>query len=409
MIKKIRSDQLRIGVYIHDVNSTKFQEHIFISKALIQTEKAIQIICAWGIKEVYIDTEKGLDVKSNKSALEIRQETDKGLHKIAMESQPIVPSRPLKEELIIARGIKDEATTVMQRATKLMLEGKGIDLGSAYQLIDKMESSVARNRDALYLLTRIRKKDQYTLMHSISVCSLVLAFCNYCGFSYETTINMAMGALFHDIGKTQIPLNILNKPGKLDPQEFDVIKKHTNYSAEALANTKDLPYEAFDIAFHHHERIDGSGYPDGLQGDVIEFGAKVASICDVFDAITSARCYKEGTDKVKGLRNIYEMSDSHFERNLAYKFISFIGVYPIGTFVRLENDLLGVVSGSTTNMIQPVVRIFYDDKKKTAIQVREIDLSKVGINIVSYESPVNWGRAKKELLKNLGNVLNPLL
>lgn len=408
MIKKIRTDQLRVGVYVHDITSKEAGENVFIKRSLIQTQKAIQIIRSWGIEEVYIDTEKGLDIKSNKSTHEVQQEIDRGLRTAALRSLPPVPTVPLKEELHIARSIKEEAVTTMQRAMKSVTEGKDVDLGEAYQLVEKMENSVTRNRDALLLLTRIRKKDEYTLMHSISVSSLVLAFCNFCGLAYESTLNMAMGALFHDIGKTQIPLSILNKPGKLDPKEMEVIRKHTEHSAEVLANTKDLPFEAFDIALHHHERFDGSGYPHGLKGEDIGFASRIASICDVFDAITSERCYKSGIDRVAGLRLLYDWSESHFDKELAYKFISFVGVYPVGTCVRLENDLVGVVTGSTDNVLQPVVRLFYNNKTKTAMQVREVDLCKAGINVANYESPANWDANKLDIYKKLKTFLNPV-
>ena len=131
MIKKIKTDQLRIGVFVHDFNCTNSQDRVFISKALIQTEKSIQIIRSWGIKEVYIDTEKGIDVESGKSAQEVRQKTDRCLHKIALQSKPIAPSIPLKEELKVVRNIKEEAVILMQRITDSMLDGKDVDVGSA--------------------------------------------------------------------------------------------------------------------------------------------------------------------------------------------------------------------------------------------------------------------------------------
>jgi putative nucleotidyltransferase with HDIG domain len=327
---------------------------------------------------------------------------------VALTSRPKAPTTPLGEELTIARSIKEDAINTMQRALRGIQDGKHVDIGDAYQLIEKMERSVTRNRDALLLLTRIRKKDEYTLMHSISVSSLVLAFCNSCGLAYDTTLNMAMGALFHDIGKTRIPLSILNKPGKLNPQEMDIIKRHTEHSAQVLSHTKDLPFEAFDISLHHHERHDGSGYPHGLKGDAIGFGSKVAALCDVFDAITSERCYKTGIDRVTGLRKIYEWSGTHFDKELAYKFISFLGVYPVGTCVRLENDMIGVVTGSTENVLQPVVRLFYNDKKKSAMKVIEVDLSREGINVANYESPTNWDADIISVYTKLQSTLNPL-
>ncbi len=257
------------------------------------------------------------------------------------------------------------------------------------------------------MLARIRKKDEYTLIHSISVTSLVLAFCNCSGVDYETTINMATGALLHDIGKLQIPSKILNKPGRLDPEEFVLMKKHSEYSAKLLEGTKGLPAEAFDIALHHHERFDGTGYPDGLTGDAISFAAKIVSICDVYDAITSVRCYKRGLDRVEGLRKLYEWSSFHFDKEQAYKFISCIGVYPIGTCVELENGLSGVVVASTEKVLQPVVRVFFNNTKKTPIRVREIDLSTDEMNIASYDLSKEWNNEKIQVFKASSKALSP--
>jgi len=408
MIKKIKIEQLRPGIFVHDFNCDWAGENVFINKALIKSEKAIEIIGSWGIKEIYIDTERGLDVKRGKTSSEVRQKTDSNLHKLALNKKATLsPSVPLKEEARMVMTIKKEAVDTMQRTMNSVQEGKHVDVESAFQLVEKMEASVTRNKDALVMLTRIRKKDEYTLMHSISVTSLVLAFCNYCGISSHTTINMATGALLHDIGKLQIPLNILNKPAKLDSKEFAIMKKHSEYSAQILADTKGLPAEAFDIALHHHERFDGTGYPNGLKGDAIDFSSKVASICDVYDAITSERCYKRGLERVEGLRKIYEWSEYHFDKELAYKFISCIGVYPIGTCVRLENQLTGIVIGSTENVLQPVVRLFFDNKTGASIQIREIDLSRADVNIISYDSPENWNSEKMQIFKQCRNLLSP--
>lgn len=408
MIKKVKTDQLRVGVFIDDLNFSNVQGKVFLGKTLVQSEKTIQIIRAWGVNEVFIDTEKGLDIKPGQSAIETRQRIDRGLLQAALVSKPQAPLVPLREELAIAKTIKAEALNTMQRVMDVIAQGKELDSDSVFELVEKMTSSITRNRDALPLLMRLRSKDEYTLMHSISVGSLVMAFCNFCGLAHETTTKMTVGALLHDVGKLQLPLHILNKPGKLNLQEMDIVKKHTIFSADVMALSKDLPFEAFDVGLHHHERYDGSGYPHGLKGDAIGFAAKTAAICDVFDAITSERCYKTGISELAGLKTLYNLSDSHFEKDLTYKFIKMIGVYPIGTCVRLDNNLIGIVTGSTDNLLQPMVRVFYDEKTSKPINIEELDLTKVGLNIVGYENPAKWDADKLKLYKSLKTALNPL-
>jgi putative nucleotidyltransferase with HDIG domain len=409
MIKKIKVEQLRPGIFVHDFNCDWAGDNIFINQALINNEKAVKIISSWGIKEVYIDTERGLDVKRAKTACEVQQKTDNDLNKLARKrNKTVPPSVPLKEEIQMGRKIKKEAVDIMRRTMASVQEGKQVDVNNTFQLVKKMEASISRNPDALVMLTRIRKKDEYTLIHSISVTSLVLTFCNFCRIPYDMTINMATGALLHDIGKLQVPVGILNKPGKLTREEFAVIKKHSEYSAEILKKTKGLPVEAFDIALHHHERYDGTGYPHGQKGDGIDFASRVTSICDVYDAITSVRCYRQSLGRVAGLRKLYEWSDYHFDKELTFKFIHSIGVYPVGTYVRMENELSGVVTDSTENMLQPVVRLFYNNKNKTPMKIQEVDLSRLNINITGYDSPQKWGNDKIQTFRKNRTTLSPL-
>lgn len=408
MIKKVKVDQLKPGIFVHDFNCTWKTDNLIINQTMIKDEKILDTIRSWGVHEVYIDTDRGLDIEDAKTEFEAKRETDSALHRLA-ETKPYASRQaPLKEELAVANNIKKEATNVIQQAMDTVREGKQLKTDSAYQLIEKMEKSVTRNKDALVLLTRIRRKDEYTLMHSISVASFVLSFCNFCKIPHTMTLNLAIGALFHDIGKTRVPLAILNKPGKLDDHEYEKMKKHAEYSAEVLQDAKGLPHEAYDMALHHHERFDGNGYPHGLKGDEITFGSQIAAIADVYDAITSDRCYRDGIDGVEGLRKLYEWSEYHFNKDLTYKFIRCIGVYPVGSCVRLENDLVGVVAGSTENVMLPVVRIFYNDRKKSSVPVHDLDLSKIGVQIASYEEAGKWNISWRKIFEELTPDISPL-
>ncbi len=406
MIKKVRVDQLRPGIFVHDFNSGWKTNNLIINETLIKEQKIIDIITSWGIKEVYIDTDRGLDVAEARTAVEATRETDRALHRLGEAKPATTRHISLKEELVAAKSIRIEAINVVQRNMTAAQEGKPVDVAEAFQLIEKMEDSVARNKDALVLLTQIRNKDEYTLMHSISVGALVLSFCHFCKLPHSLTLNLAVGALFHDIGKTRVPLAILNKPGKLNDYEYAEIKKHAEYSSDVLRDAKGLPLEAYDMGLHHHERFDGNGYPHGLKGEEISYGAQLAAIADVYDAITSDRCYQNGIDRVEGLRKLYEWSEYHFNKELTYKFIRCIGVYPIGTCVKLESGLVGVVVGSTESLVQPVVRVFHNESKKGAVPLHDLDLSKVGDRVVSYEESRKWDLGKLKIFGDLAAVMS---
>ncbi|MBI5556384.1 MAG: HD-GYP domain-containing protein [Deltaproteobacteria bacterium] len=390
MIKKVKVEKLRPGIFVHDFNTDWNSGNLLTNQTLIRDVKIIDILHSWGIKEVYIDTDKGFDVSDAKPALEARLDTDSALREMAREKPAAASNFPLKEEILLAKKIKKQAVNVIMKAMETVREGKPLETENAYQLIVQMEKSIARNRDALVLLTRIRRKDEYTLMHSISVGAYIINFCNFFKLPLKRTLSLAIGALFHDIGKTRIPLAILNKPGKLDDKEFAEMKRHSLYSAEILQNARNLPREAFDMGLHHHERYDGTGYPDGLLGEAIKSGSQLVAIADVYDAITSDRCYRNGMDRVEGLRKLYEWCEYHFNKDLTHKFIRSIGVYPIGTCVRLESGRIGVVVGSTESMAQPVVRIFFDDEKKSAVAGHDLDLSKTDDQVVGYEESDKW-------------------
>ena len=399
MIRKVPTSLLRVGVFVHDFNCSQSSQSVFINQSHIKSEKSIEILKSWEINEVYIDTSRGLAPKG------APEKQYMGFEEVTNVSPPLVP---LKEEIKIAQKIKQQAASVIQQSMVSIHKAQIIDINSAYNVVEKMHESVTRNKDALQLLTRIRNKDEYTLMHSISVSSMLLAFCNSSGIDYDSSIKMAVGALLHDIGKTRIPLAILNKPGKLDATEFDIIKTHTEHSADILSKTKELPDEAFDIALHHHERCDGSGYPYGLQKKSITTSAKIASICDVYDAITAERCYKKAIDKVTGLTKIYDMRNGHFDRKMTLKFIKFIGVYPIGTFVRLEDGMTGIVIDSTHNILQPIVRLFYNNNRKTLINLQDVDLSKRNMDVFSYDLPDDWAPPKKQDFVKISKQLRKL-
>ena len=408
MIKKIAINQLRPGIFVHDFNCDVKTHNLILEPVLIKDIKIIDILNSWGIKEIYIDTDQGLDVELPKSQLEDNRQTDRALFKLAKEQPKSTPSVPLGEELAVAKSIKIQAINVINNAMNQVRAGKPLETGGAYQLIDHMDQSIVRNRDALVLLTRIRNKDEYTMMHSISVGAYVLNFCIINKISREKTMALAIGALFHDIGKTKIPLEILNKPGKLTEDEFTEMKKHSLYSAEILKDSSNLPQEAYDMGLHHHERYDGKGYPHQIKGDEISFGSQLCAVADVYDALTSDRCYKKGIDRIEGLRKLYEWSGDHFNKEVAYQFINAIGVYPIGTCVKLESGRIGVVVGSTESAEQPVVRIFYDEKKRASVPVHDLDLFYTEDRVAQYADSDKWDLKKMNIFEDLSKDLFPV-
>jgi len=271
-------------------------------------------------------------------------------------------------------------------------------------IVEQMTESILRNSGALLSLCRVKNKDDYTFQHSVSVCALLVTFCRAVGLDAQTIHLAGVGGLLHDIGKVRIPDKILNKPGQLTDDEFKTMKNHVVESKAILAATPGISEISILVAHEHHERHDGSGYAQGLKGDGISKMGRMAAICDVYDAITSDRVYHKGMAPHEALRKIFEWSKFHFDPLLVQQFMRAIGIYPVGTLVMLESGRIGIVlEQAEGNLLQPLVKVFYDSKRGQHITPQVVDLSRPigqggGDRISGHETPEKWGINLSQLL-----------
>ncbi|MGV1097933.1 HD-GYP domain-containing protein [Thiovibrio sp. JS02] len=406
MIKKVQIEELRPGIYIERFDCGWMGHPFLFNRKKIKSYQEIDRLRSWGITHVYIDTGQGLDVHREPQPrtfplprlpepapepFNLEEVAARGSLRVDQDLQHV----PIRHEIARARKVREQATQAAKKILADVQSGKKIKTDEAYAAVSKLDTSVTHNKDALLLLLRLRNKDEYTFEHSVSVGILLLAFCRAMGFDEETTRTIGLGGLLHDVGKMAVPLNILNKPAALNDDEFRKIKEHVVCCREILATTHNVPETAARIASEHHERFDGTGYPHGLCGQEISLGGQMAAIADVFDALTSDRCYRSGIDQVEVLRKLYGWSKGHFNEALVHRFIRCIGIYPAGTLVQLESGLIGVVVESTANLLRPVVRVIYDTRHDWAVTQRDIDLSKGngkggGDRIIGYESAKRW-------------------
>jgi HD-GYP domain-containing protein (c-di-GMP phosphodiesterase class II) len=258
-------------------------------------------------------------------------------------------------------------------------QGEAIDIAPIHQLANELQSSVFRNANALSCLGRIREKDKYLLEHSVNLSVLMSLFGNYRKLSPDALHQTIVGALLHDIGKILTPDEILHKPGRLTPEEFEVMKAHARHSRNLLEATEGIGELSIITAAQHHERMDGSGYPEGLKGDDISIYGRMVAITDVYDAITSDRVYHKGMTPSQGLKKLLEWSNGHLDPVLVKEFIRCVGLYPIGSLVLLESGRLGVViETNEEDQRLPVVRIMYNTRFRMPITVDTLDLAKPG-------------------------------
>jgi putative nucleotidyltransferase with HDIG domain len=391
MIKKIRIDQLKPGMYVHDFNCG-WMRHPFLSSSIkVKDEKTIERIINYGIREVYIDSDKGLDVTDAPTEEEVSQGIQTELNKVAETKSDIEYHVPLKKELVRAREIKKEAKQTVQNIMEEVRFGRQIKTEKVEHVVGKMIDSIFSNQDALISLGRIKQTDEYTYMHSMSVCVLMISFGKHLGFDSRQLKEIGVGAMLHDIGKMKVPQEILNKKARLSDKEYELMKEHVEHGRILLEKTQGISDTSILLAAQHHEKMDGRGYPRGLKGNEISIYGQTSSIVDVYDAMTSKRCYQRRYEPTEVLKKLFEWREL-YNVDLVQHFIRCVGIYPVGQLVRLESGLLGIVlNHGEKNLLHPVVRIIYDAKKERHIRPYDIDLSQHSEDKVeNYESQDKW-------------------
>jgi len=379
MIKRIPVSALKVGMYISDLNNDWIPHNQTRKKGVIRREETIEKIRLMGVKHVYIDASKGLDCQDAEPAAEVDQRNEAGLER-AGELTPALRSQiDLADEMAKAQRVHAQAQGLVSEFMHHMKMGTAIEVAPIHQLADELQCSVLRNANALSCLGRIREKDNYLLEHSVNLSVLMSLFGSHRELSRDVLHQTIVGALLHDIGKILTPDEILHKPGRLTTEEFEVMKMHARYSRDILASTEGIGEIALLTAAQHHEKLDGTGYPEGLKGpEISEYGRMVA-ITDVYDAITADRVYHKGITPTQGLKKLLEWSGDHLDPVLVQEFIRCIGLYPIGSLVLLESGRLGVViETNEDDQRLPVVRVMYHTRFRQPITVQTLDLSRPG-------------------------------
>ncbi len=394
MLKRIEVKQLRVGMYLHEMCGSWMDHPFWRSRFLVENPGDIKSLLGSSIREVWIDTSKGLDIDSGQSIDRAEAEAEIA-HVLnnATRNFGVVDQISMAEEAARAAKVCAKAKQAVSSMFNEARMGTALDAADAMPLVEEITNSIQRNPGAIISLARLKTKDDYTYMHSVAVCALMVSLARHLGLSDQQTHQAGMAGLLHDIGKMMIPTEILNKPGKLTDAEFAAVKSHPAEGYKLLLEGRGVDDVAMEVCLHHHEKIDGSGYPDQLSGDEISLFAKMGAVCDVYDAITSNRPYKNGWDPAESLRKMAEWSKGHFDPVIFQTFVKSVGIYPIGSLVRLKSGNIGVVVDQTgTSLLTPKVKIFFSTKSNCRITPEVMDLSSKAISdrIVSREDPDQW-------------------
>lgn len=387
MLKKIPVEKLTLGMHLQAFCGAWLDHPFWRTKFVLTDPNDLLLIAESPIKEVWIDISKGGDVDT--AAGEIMTEV--------VSAADIPPEQPVVQE-------KASFTDEVKRATKIVAKGKeavvsmfqearmgkAIEAEAAAPLVEEISNSVMRNPGALISLARLKTADDYTFMHSVAVCALMIALARQLDLDEQQVREAGMAGLLHDLGKAMIPLEVLNKPGKLTDEEFALVKTHPEEGHKLLLEGSGVSEVTKDVCLHHHEKIDGSGYPKGLNGETMSLFAKMGAVCDVYDAVTSNRPYKAGWDPAESIKRMAEWT-GHFDPMVFQAFVKSLGIYPIGSLVKLASGKLGVViEQGEQSLLKPKVKIFFSTKSQAYIKPEVIDLARSPEKIAGREDAAKW-------------------
>lgn len=454
MIKAIPIARARPGMWFHRLGGDGTHP-VFVRHSFLLTAHEIDVLRRGGVEEILIDSEKGLDcpdwpppepaeapgptfaiehaqidpssglTESPDAEAESAPETPGNRTSAADASQASVddgmtaapppedqhPDPPAEQKPPRnQRAIESELQTAQklcQAAKGRMIElfsearmGRAVSPAAVAPLVEEISASVIRHPDALISVARLKRHDDYTYLHSVAVCALMIALARQLGLPEDQIREAGVGGLLHDIGKAVMPLNVLNKPGPLTDAEFRIMKSHPERGFEMLEEGGGASAAALEIALHHHEKFDGTGYPKGQSGEQIDLLSRMGAVCDVYDAISSNRPYKNAWSPAESLRRMAAWK-GHFDPRVFNAFVKSIGIYPVGALVRLQSEHLAVVTEQNEGaLLTPKVRIFYNAKRRVAVFIRDLDLAapNCGDRITGIESPEAWSFPQLEKL-----------
>lgn len=390
MLKTIPTNQVVQGMFIQELKGNWVDHPFWKSKFLLNDAGDLKKLQQSGVKHVVIDTKKGKDIAVEPADSQV----------IVVEPPPVKetpPEPPKRLSVAQEREAAKKAIDASKQAVASMFSdirmGKAISADSAMPLVEDIASSVSRNESALISLVRLKTKDDYTYMHSVAVCALMVALAKQLKLTDSEVKQAGLAGLLHDVGKAMIPDEVLNKPGALTDAEFDLVKTHPAEGHKLLIQGGVTDEVALDVVLRHHEKVDGSGYPGNLTAKQISLFAKMGAVCDVYDAVTSNRPYKKGWEPGVSLQRMAQWTN-HFDDTIFKAFVKSVGIYPVGSMVKMKSGRLAVVMDlGNKSLLTPIVKVFFSTKTKSRIPVEVVDLSKPGVNdeIVGHDDPVLWG------------------
>ena len=364
VLKTFDIDEVEVGMFVDSIAKQQGKFKI-TSRGRVASIAAIQQLKKRGILSVVVDLSKQLPSEATKEEETPEAETPvEKPEKVSFDA-----------ELEVATKLHTKGKQLQKNMLQSISKNLPIDIAIPQAFTNNLVSSIDRNPNALMCMTKIREKDTYLLEHSLNVAILLANFGSHLGFEEEKVQELSLSGFLHDIGKIKIPDHILHKPGRLDDQEMTIMRDHVYFGTKVLVEMG-IPESIVKTIGEHHERLDGYGYPDGLRGaEITQFGRMIA-IVDTYDAITADRCYKAGMSSKKALQILMQDSPEKYDESLVKQFVQCIGIFPVGSLVKLDNEKIAMVlKQHDVHATKPLVKVFYSIRSSHYLEPKELDLA----------------------------------
>lgn len=354
------------------------------ARFLLSEQSQLDRVVASKVEYLVIDAARGLDPSQLAAPFE---------EKASTSERPSLSARERIAELRRATStIKRSKAAVMSLFEDARL-GKAVQTESMGPIVEEISQSVSRDPSIILNIAKLKTKDEYTYLHSVAVCALMINLGRSMGLDEGLTQEIGMAGLLHDVGKMAIPETILKKPAKLNELEMETVRNHPQRGYEILSASVGVNETALDVCLHHHEKMDGTGYPKRLSGKALSLFARMSSVCDVYDAVTSQRPYNTPWSASHALQ-LMQGWEGHFDPEIVEAFIESLGILPVGTLIRVNDDRLAIVTGeSPSDFTLPRARIFYSPDRGHDEPLLDIEVSRNrgGWSVAGIENPSDWG------------------
>ncbi len=345
---------LKIGMYVTELDRPWLETPFILQGFKITSLEEIDTI-AQHCEFVYIEGSEDTWLQA-----EERSQSDKPRARAIHYTN----SANSQQEYGRAASIHDNARQLTRSFMDDVRLGQAINIKEVKATVSECVSSILRNPDGMMWISKIRNKDNYTAEHSLNVGLLAITFGRHLGASEEDLNKLGLAGMLHDVGKMRTPIEVLNKEDKFTSEEFAIMKHHAQHGRDILMAHKSVYHGAVDVAYSHHETLDGTGYPRKIKASGITDFTRIVTLCDVYDAITSNRVYKQGQSSLDALKILYENKGTKFDDKLVTEFISCIGLYPPASVVELHNGKVGIViSTNYRNRHLPKILLLRDENK----------------------------------------------